>query len=115
MTYQDFEKMFLGFKGYLTLYISGSQGVAPGTMIVEYGEDFTDLDSLSTIFAEFIDDHCQDYYESYLEDCDYDEDDAFIECVTDSGQHLLGIDEEHLDYEWDGVNFEKIADFWLCD
>lgn len=110
-TYQDFEKMFPGFKGELTLYISGSQGVAPGTMTVEYGKDFTNLDSLSQLFAEFIDDHCQDYYRDYLEDCDYDEDEAFMECITDSGQHLLGIDEEHLSYEWDGVRFEKTREF----
>jgi len=111
MTYQEFEKMFPGFKGELTLYISGSQGVSPGTMTVEYGKNFTDLDSLSTIFAEFVDEHCQDYYEDYLEDCGYDEDDAFMECIADSGSHLLGIDEEHLDYEWDGVHFDKIGNF----
>ena len=111
MTFQDFEKMFPGFKGELTLYISGSQGVSPGEMTVEYGKNFTDLDSLSTVFAEFVDEHCQDYYEDYLEDCDYDEDDAFMECITDSGSHLLGIDEDHLDYEWDGNRFEKIGEF----
>lgn len=111
MTFQDFEKMFPGFKGELILYISGSQGVAPGTETVEYGKHFTDLDTLSDRFAEFIDEHCQDYYEDYLEDCDYDEDDAFMECITDSGSHLLGVDEEHLNYEWDGVHFEKIGEF----
>ena len=111
MTFQDFEKMFPGFKGELTLYISGSQGVSPAETTIEYGKDFTDLDTLSTTFAEFVDEHCQDYYENYLDDCDYDENDAFMECVTDSGAHLLGIDEDHLTYEWDGVQFYQIGEF----
>ena len=82
-------------KGKLKLYISGSQGVAPAENIVTYGIDFNTIDELINKFTTFIKENAYEYIDDYLEDCDYDEDDALIEAIGDSGEFeiYLGNDE----------------------
>ena len=63
-------------KGKLKLYISGSQGVAPAENIVTYGIDFNTMNELINKFTTFIEENAYEYIDDYLEDCDYDEDDA---------------------------------------
>lgn len=72
-------------KGKLTLYISGSQGVSPAECEVEYGIDFNTTEELENIFCEFIDENAMENIDNYLEDCDFNEDDAISECICDSG------------------------------
>lgn len=107
MTFKDFEEMFPGFEGKLFLYISGSQGITPNSMIVTYEKDFTDLDSLAKVFYDFIDDNAMENIEDYLEDCDGDEEDALMEAVLDSGEFYVGIEELNMPYEFTGGVFEK--------
>ena len=64
MTYEEFEQMFPGFDGSLLLYISGSQGVAPAELVVDYGTDFDDLDSLCDCFTRFIDENALENIDS---------------------------------------------------
>ena len=106
MSYQDFEKMFKNFKGELYLYISGSQGVSSAGMVIKYGVDFTDLESLMRVFDEFIDEHTMDYVEDYL-DNEYNEDgdpteeeldDAHMEAISNAGDFLIGVTEEDAQY-----------------
>ena len=100
MTYEEFEKMFPGFDGFLLLYISGSQGVAPAELVVDYGADFDDLDSLCDCFTRFIDENALENIDSYIEDCENDEAEALMEAIIDSGDFLLGIDGDHLTHEY---------------
>lgn len=73
-------------KGTLELYISGSQGVSPAEIIVKYGVDFDTEEKLVFIFTQFIDENAREYIDDYLEDCDYDEDEAMNEAIADSGE-----------------------------
>ena len=41
MSYEYFENKFPGFKGKLTLYIEGSQGVSPALDEITWGVEFT--------------------------------------------------------------------------
>ena len=100
MTYEEFEQMFPGFDGSLLLYISGSQGVAPAELIVDYEADFDDLDSLCDCFTRFIDENALENIDSYIEDCENDEEEALMEAIIDSGDFLLGIDGDHLTHEY---------------
>lgn len=73
-------------KGKLKLYISGSQGVAPAESIVEYGVDFDTKEKLILLFTELINENAYENIDDYLEDCDYNEDEAINEAVADSGE-----------------------------
>ena len=81
-------------KGKLKLYISGSQGVAPAENIVTYGIDFNTIDELIDKFATFINENAHEYIDDYLEDCDYDEDDALMEAIVDSGKFEIYLEND---------------------
>ena len=100
MTYEEFEQIFPGFDGSLLLYISGSQGVAPAELVVDYGTDFDDLDSLCDCFTRFIDENALENIDSYIEDCENDEAEALMEAIIDSGDFLVGIDGDNLTHEY---------------
>ena len=106
--YQKFVKMFANFTGTLYLYISGSQGVAPAGCTVEYGKDFKTVEDLIAVFTEFVDENAWDNIDSYLEDCDDDEDEAMGEAVADSGSFLVGISEDKLTHYMDGFDIEPL-------
>ena len=114
-TYEDFEKMFKGFKGTLWLYISGSQGVSPGWEYIEYGKDFTTLAEVSKRFDEWVNDWIMDYYEDYKEDIaeDYDDEDdldeaAFSECLNDIGCKYVGVEEQDIQYQYEGWGYDSV-------
>ena len=109
MNYQQFSEMFKNFNGTLYLYISGSQGVSPNEMKVVYGIDFNSLEELENLFAEFIDENAYENLDSYLEDCDGDEDEAIGEAIADSGQFLLGTSLDNLTHEYNGFISEIIS------
>ena len=96
MTYEEFEKMFPGFDGFLLLYISGSQGVAPAELVVDYGADFDDLDSLCDCFTRFIDENALENIDSYIEDCENDEAEALMEAIIDSGEFEIYLENDEL-------------------
>ena len=81
-------------KGKLKLYISGSQGVAPAENIVTYGVDFNTIDELIDKFTIFIKENAYEYIDDYLEDCDYDEDDALMEAIVDSGEFEIYLEND---------------------
>ena len=81
-------------KGKLKLYISGSQGVAPAENIVTYGIDFNTIDELIDKFTIFIKENAYEYIDDYLEDCDYDEDDALMEAIVDSGEFEIYLEND---------------------
>ena len=81
-------------KGKLKLYISGSQGVAPAENIVTYGVDFNTIDELIDKFTTFIKENAYEYIDDYLEDCDYDEDDALMEAIIDSGKFEIYLEND---------------------
>ena len=81
-------------KGKLKLYISGSQGVAPAENIVTYGIDFNTIDELINKFTTFIEENAYKYIDDYLEDCDYDEDDALMEAIVDSGEFEIYLEND---------------------
>lgn len=81
-------------KGKLKLYISGSQGVAPAENIVTYGVDFNTIDELIDKFTAFIKENAYEYIDDYLEDCDYDEDDALMEAIVDSGEFEIYLEND---------------------
>ena len=81
-------------KGKLKLYISGSQGVAPAENIVTYGVDFNTTDELIDKFTTFINENAHEYIDDYLEDCDYDEDDALMEAIVDSGEFEIYLEND---------------------
>ena len=81
-------------KGKLKLYISGSQGVAPAENIVTYGIDFNTIDELIDKFTTFINENAHEYIDDYLEDCDYDEDDALMEAIVDSGEFEIYLEND---------------------
>ena len=96
MSYEYFENKFPGFKGKLTLYIEGSQGVSPALDEITWGVEFTTEEEIVHYFFEFVDFNAVENIDSYLEDCDFDCDEAQMEAVMDSGRLLLGIDEQNL-------------------
>lgn len=102
MTFKEFEEMFEGFTGDLFLYIEGSQGVSPSECKITYGEDFTNLEQVIEIFCTFIDENALENIEDYLEDCGYDEDEALMEAVNDSGNFYLGSSSDNLTHIYDG-------------
>lgn len=102
MSYQEFAEMFEGFQGDLYLYISGSQGVAPNDMKITYGIDFQSLEDIENLFCQFIDENAYENLDSYLDDCDGDEDDAMGEALADSGEFLLGVSLDNLTHEYCG-------------
>ena len=79
-------------KGTLKLYISGSQGVSPAAMTVKYGVDFNTEEELNQIYMTMINENATENIESYLEDCDYDYDEAMNECIEDSGNFYIYIE-----------------------
>ena len=81
-------------KGKLKLYISGSQGVAPAENIVTYGIDFNTMNELIDKFTTFIEENAYDYIDDYLEDCDYDEDNALMEAIVDSGEFEIYLEND---------------------
>lgn len=90
MTFKEFEEMFEGFTGDLFLYIEGSQGVSPNECKITYGKNFTNLEQVIEIFRTFIDENALENIDDYLEDCEYDEDEALMEAIGDSGNFYLG-------------------------
>ena len=90
MTFKEFEEMFEGFTGDLFLYIEGSQGVSPNECKITYGKNFTNLEQVIEIFCTFIDENALENIDNYLEDCEYDEDEALMEDICDSGNFYLG-------------------------
>jgi hypothetical protein len=100
MTYQEFIKKCPNKEIYL--YISGSQGVSPAELKVTYGIDFNNEEEFKNLFCEFIDENAMEYIDDYLEDCDYDIDEALGEAVNDSGEFLFGFSLDNLEYEFDG-------------
>ena len=81
-------------KGKLKLYISGSQGVAPAENIVTYRVDFNTIDELIDNFTTFIKENAYEYIDDYLEDYDYDEDDALMEAIVDSGKFEIYLEND---------------------
>lgn len=109
MTYQEFIQKSPTKKVYL--YISGSQGVASAELVVIYGVDFNNEEEFKNLFCEFIDENAMDYIDDYLADCDYDEDDALGEAVSDSGEFYFGFSPDNLEYEFDGYFILKRGEF----
>jgi hypothetical protein len=107
--YQEFVKIFPNFTGTLYLYISGSQGVSPAGCTVEYGKDFKTVEDLISVFTDFIDENAWDNIDSYLEDCDNDEEEAMGEAVADSGNFLVGISEDKLTHYMDWFDIEPLS------
>lgn len=105
---EKIKEMFPDFEDKIYLYISGSQGVSPNTLVV-HRRDFNSLEELEGIFLSFIDDNAYDNIDSYLDDCDGDEDEAMNEAVCDSGSFLLGTSEDNYTYEYTLGTFEKIV------
>lgn len=106
--YEKLKDFFPNFdndgRGTLMLYISGSQGVSPNEQYVHFGNDFNDLQSLMNVFEEFITENAYDYVMDYLEDNDYDEDEAMNETIMDSGIfYIIQLGEEF------NENWEKRA------
>lgn len=95
----------------LRLYISGSQGVSPDEIEVEYGLNFITESELTNIFNEFIDENANEYVEDYLigeDDNDYDR--ALGDAIADSGNFYIYIgDEDEPSFEFDGCFIEEIA------
>lgn len=108
MSYQEFAEMFEGFEGTLYLYISGSQGICPNDMKVTYGVDFKSLEDLENLFCEFIDENAYENLDSYLDDCDGDEEEAMGEAIADSGSFLLGVSLDNLTHEYSGFISEIV-------
>lgn len=81
-------------KGKLKLYISGSQGVAPAENIVTYGVDFNTIDELIDEFITFIYENAYEYIDDYLEDCNYDEDNALMEAIVDSSEFEIYLEND---------------------
>lgn len=100
--YQEIASMFPNFDGKLYLYISGSQGVANADMVIQYGVDFKNLEDVTAVFCEFIDENVWENIDDYLDDCDGDEEEAFGEALADSGYFYIGVDEFNMLYEFDG-------------
>lgn len=111
MGYQEIAEMFPGFTGKLYLYISGSQGVANADLTIQYGIDFNTLEDVTAVFCEFIDENVWENIDDYLDDCDGDEQEAFMEALTDSGHFYIGIDECNLMYEFDGGVYTQMEEF----
>lgn len=100
MTYQEFIQKSPTKKVYL--YITGSQGVSPANLIVTYGVDFNNEEELKNLFCEFIDENAMEYIDDYLDDCDYDTDEALAEAVNDSGEFFIGFSPDIFEYQFDG-------------
>lgn len=107
MTFKEFEEMFEGFTGDLFLYIEGSQGVSSCECKIIYGKDFTTLEQVIEIFCHLIDENASENIEDYLEDCGYDENEALIEAISDSGDFYLGSSLDNLTHIYDGFIFKK--------
>lgn len=103
--YKEVASLFPGFSGELYLYISGSQGVANADMTIKYGVNFKNLDDVTAVFCQFIDENVWENIDDYLDDCDGNEEEAFMEALTDSGHFYIGVDEFNLLYEFDGGIF----------
>lgn len=107
MTFKEFQDMFEGFTGDLYLYISGSQGVCSNSMKITYNQDFSSIEDIINIFCEFIDENAYENIDDYLEDCDYDEDEAMGEAVADSGEFYLGASLDNLTHVYCGIILER--------
>ena len=62
-------------------------------MIIKYGKDYQDEESLCRLFDEFIDENALDNIDDYLDDCDGDEDEAMMETIIDSGDFEIFLHE----------------------
>ena len=107
MTFKEFQDMFEAFTGELFLYISGSQGVSSNYMKIIYNQDFSSLEDIINIFCEFIDENAYENIDDYLEDCDYDENEAMGEAVADSGEFYLGTSLDNLTHVYCGIILER--------
>ena len=91
------------------IYISGSQGVASNTLNLKYGVDYTTEEELEDLCSEFVTENAYENIEDYLENCDYDEDEALNEAICDSGEILLGTEEDNYTHYWALGSFEEIC------
>lgn len=107
---EDIEKQFPGFKNHLYLYISGCQGVPNMDMTIEFGVDFNYLEDVAPIFNEFIEETIWENIDDYLDDCDGDEQEAFMEALVDCGPFYIGIDEQTLTHQFDGGIFIQMEE-----
>ena len=110
MTYQEFIQKSPTKKVYL--YITGSQGVSPAELVVTYGVDFNTVDEFKNLFCEFIDENAMECIDDYLDDCDYDSDEALEEAVSDSGEFLFGFAPDKMEYVFDGFFIEEIENVY---
>lgn len=69
--------------------LGGSQGIPTG----EESHNISEFNSESDVdyaFRFFIDDHVANCgYEDYLDDCDGDDESAFMEACADTGEHII--------------------------
>lgn len=108
MAFGKFDNIFENFNGKLNIYVSGSQGVAPASWDVEYGVNFSTINELNSIIAEFLDEVAEENYIDYLDDCDGDSKEAFMECLSDSGDVILTIPGDDTEYWWDFGTITKL-------
>ena len=93
--YQILQKILKDFDGTIVLYISGSQGVVPAEMTITFGVDAQCIEDIKKCFYEFIDENVVENLDSYLEDCDGDEEAAFGEAICDSGEFWIGTPQKY--------------------
>ena len=60
-----------------------------------------DEEELKNLFCEFIDENAMEYIDDYLDDCDYDADEALAEAVNDSGEFFIGFSPYIFEYQFD--------------
>lgn len=70
-------------------YIEGSQGIPTGEESHSIRE-FNSVGEICDAFRFFIDDHVAGCgYEDYVDDCDGDDEEGFMEACADTGAHII--------------------------
>ena len=75
--------------GTLFFYVEGSQGVTSAEERFNLNDFNGDIERMVRAGWAFVDENAWENIESYLEDCDGDEDEALAEAVVDSGDKLI--------------------------